>query len=178
MCSKEEEPLVLQQFLRFGETRPITQQLLLQEFTERQNEEQRAKAQSEIKRLIERHSSMAAARAASPPPAPHNGGTPERPSSPVQRKTPPHQPLGSPKNISPVNGTSGSPLNRLQNMQPYDYRTKENDLLSPEAASQMGQLAALQRGAAAAAAAAAAIERPVPPTISPMRMPPSSMANI
>ena len=27
MCSKEEEPLVLQQFLRFGETRPITQQV-------------------------------------------------------------------------------------------------------------------------------------------------------
>ncbi|XP_071450067.1 uncharacterized protein [Hetaerina americana] len=31
MCSREEEPLVLQQFLRFGETRAITQQLLSQE---------------------------------------------------------------------------------------------------------------------------------------------------
>jgi hypothetical protein len=29
ICSPEEEPLVLQQFLRFGETRAITQQLLL-----------------------------------------------------------------------------------------------------------------------------------------------------
>ena len=41
MCSKEEEPLVLQQFLRFGETRPITQQLILQELSERSNEEHR-----------------------------------------------------------------------------------------------------------------------------------------
>ena len=55
MCSKEEEPLVLQQFLRFGETRPITQQLLLQELTDRQNEEQRTRAQHEIRKLIERN---------------------------------------------------------------------------------------------------------------------------
>ena len=80
MCSKEEEPLVLQQFLRFGETRPITQQLLLQEFTERQNEEQRAKAQNEIKKLIERHSSLASSVASRSPPSPpsllsHNGGS-------------------------------------------------------------------------------------------------------
>jgi hypothetical protein len=35
MCRKEEEPLVLQQFLRFRETRNITQQLLLQDLAER-----------------------------------------------------------------------------------------------------------------------------------------------
>ena len=45
MCSREEEPLVLQQFLRFGETRPVTQQLILQELSEKSNEEQRARAQ-------------------------------------------------------------------------------------------------------------------------------------
>ena len=45
MCSREEEPLVLQQFLRFGETRPVTQQLILQELSEKNNEEQRARAQ-------------------------------------------------------------------------------------------------------------------------------------
>jgi hypothetical protein len=59
MCSKEEEPFVLQQFLRFGETRPITQQLLIQELTEKSNEEQRARAQMEIKKLIERNAMAA-----------------------------------------------------------------------------------------------------------------------
>ena len=61
MCSKEEEPLVLQQFLRFGETRPITQQLILQELSERSNEEHRVRVQSEIKKLMERNSVAAAA---------------------------------------------------------------------------------------------------------------------
>lgn len=64
MCSKEEEPLVLQQFLRFGETRPITQQLILQELSERSNEENRARLQSEIRKLMERNSAQAAAAAA------------------------------------------------------------------------------------------------------------------
>ena len=35
MCSKQEEPLVLQQFLLFKETRTITQQLIIQDLTER-----------------------------------------------------------------------------------------------------------------------------------------------
>ena len=64
MCSKEEEPLVLQQFLRFGETRPITQQLILQELSERSNEEHRARVQSGIKKLMEHNSAAAAAAAA------------------------------------------------------------------------------------------------------------------
>ena len=48
MCSREEEPLVLQQFLRFGETRPVTQGLILQELSEKNNEEQRARAQVKL----------------------------------------------------------------------------------------------------------------------------------
>jgi len=35
MCTKLEEPLILQQFLKFRETRTITQQLILQDLTER-----------------------------------------------------------------------------------------------------------------------------------------------
>ena len=35
MCTKLEEPLILQQFLLFKETRAITQQLILQDLTER-----------------------------------------------------------------------------------------------------------------------------------------------
>lgn len=37
MCTKLEEPLILQQFLLFKETRTITQQLILQDLTERTN---------------------------------------------------------------------------------------------------------------------------------------------
>ena len=37
MCTKLEEPLILQQFLLFKETRSITQQLILQDLTERTN---------------------------------------------------------------------------------------------------------------------------------------------
>ena len=54
MCSREEEPLVLQQFLRFGETRPVTQGLILQELSEKNNEEQRARAQVRINLLIQK----------------------------------------------------------------------------------------------------------------------------
>jgi len=35
MCSPEDEPLILQQFLRFTVTRPLTQQLILQELCEK-----------------------------------------------------------------------------------------------------------------------------------------------
>ena len=52
MCSREEEPLVLQQFLRFGETRPVTQGLILQELSEKNNEEQRARAQVNTNSLL------------------------------------------------------------------------------------------------------------------------------
>lgn len=38
MCTKEEEHMVLQHFLRFGETRSITQQLIFQELSEKQDQ--------------------------------------------------------------------------------------------------------------------------------------------
>ena len=37
MCNKLEEPIILQQFLMFQETRTITQQLIIQDLTERSN---------------------------------------------------------------------------------------------------------------------------------------------
>jgi len=79
MCGKEEEPVVLQQFLRFGETRPVAQQLLLQEYAAAaaaaaaaasaptgtvSGEDPRLRAQAEIKRLIERNAAAAAMAAA------------------------------------------------------------------------------------------------------------------
>ena len=208
MCTKEEEHLVLLQFLRFGETRPITQQLLLQgqqHSVAAAEAEQRARAHQELKKLIERNSR------GSPPPqqpqTPHhlhqhsvNGGgmferksasvTPppsSRPptdaSSPLARS--PIVPASANSAHSPVsnavNGnnssssTSSSPLNRLQSMQPFDYRAKEASTRgSPDSVgSSLHQAEHQQR-----ASSASSIERPIPATISPsMRLPPSSLAS-
>ncbi|KAK9889986.1 hypothetical protein WA026_008798 [Henosepilachna vigintioctopunctata] len=129
ICSPEEEPLVLQQFLRFGETRAITQQLLLA---------QQALQESTLERLERRHSPnhrrvMSPNRRPSPPVLPpsafHLSRMPTM--SPHQKYPLPflkmpssNGPLPSnspPRNISnsPLNT---SPLNRLQNMQPFDFR--------------------------------------------------------
>lgn len=169
MCSKEEEPLVLQQFLRFGETRPITQQLLQQEINEKFNEEQRLRAHAELKRLIEqnRERLQHAAARSSPPnngrgeaASPRSHASPQPPSAsspastPSSLVSPKHaHPAASPPASTPTNGTAvppssplsaTSPLNRLQSMQPFDYR---KDRKTPES-------------------------RPIPPTIPPgMRMP-------
>lgn len=217
MCSREEEPLILQQFLRFGETRSITQQLILQELTDKSNEEQRARAQSEIKKLIERNSQHAAAAALAAQTAaaraaaaglvsPMNNGLHppgmikgERGDISPSRSQPRSSPMNersitspaassnasatssmamvSPKNqrqtSSPVMSTPtttsamngmpvtsspmsiGSPLNRLQSMQPFDYRKSGSRTPEPRT-----------NGGAAV---------PVPPTIPPMRMPPTSL---
>ncbi|KAL1454378.1 hypothetical protein WDU94_010645 [Cyamophila willieti] len=76
ICSPEEEPLVLQQFLRFGETRAITQQLLLHGLSDMR---QFPRMEADIKKLIEKAS--------------RNN-----------------------------NNNTTSPLNKLQNMQPFDFR--------------------------------------------------------
>lgn len=169
ICSPEEEPLVLQQFLRFGETRAITQQLLL-------HSSGLPRIESDIKKFIER----AAGRGLPPtkeddrnsrisikpiqqlqqpprrglsPPAPgqnhlpgmgqHTLGSSRPPPPPVS----PHQkqsmnflklpPTGltctpattsnGPITSSPPSSISSSPLsvsplNRLQSMQPFDFR--------------------------------------------------------
>ncbi|GAB6018749.1 hypothetical protein CHUAL_000422 [Chamberlinius hualienensis] len=55
LATRDEEPLILQQFLRFGETKAITQQILLQENNERpEYVVQSVRTDSEIKRFIER----------------------------------------------------------------------------------------------------------------------------
>lgn len=129
ICSPEEEPLVLQQFLRFGETRAITQQLLLA---------QQALQEPILERLERRHSptsrqGMSPNRRPSPPVVLPSAFLPSR--MPTMS---PHQkhPLSFLK-MSPTNGPATStspprsisssplnisPLNRLQNMQPFDFR--------------------------------------------------------
>lgn len=130
ICSPEEEPLVLQQFLRFGETRAITQQLLLA---------QQALQEPALDRL-ERHLSPNPRRAMSPNRRPSPPTVP--PSAFISSRIPamsPHQkhslnflkmpttngPVSSnspPRSISTSPLNSSSPLNRLQNMQPFDFR--------------------------------------------------------
>merc|ERR1719410_624206 len=51
MCAPEDEPLILQQFLRFSVTRPLTQQLILQELCQK-NEDTRARLQEHMLKLM------------------------------------------------------------------------------------------------------------------------------
>ncbi|KFM80121.1 Zinc finger protein basonuclin-2, partial [Stegodyphus mimosarum] len=143
LASREEEPLILQQFLRFGETKAIAQQLLLQESSERTEFViQPPRTESDIKKFIERtnrsvvgsslfkqHGSHIYSHVTCMPTLPMVGQKPafRHPSSSVSST---HS--VSPTASSPVNCTSPiavSPLNKLQNMQPYDFR---RDKSSPE----------------------------------------------
>lgn len=164
ICSPEEEPLVLQQFLRFGETRAITQQLLLAQAdqaaaaaaaaaasnhpTEKERERERDrereerdhqlimqhqyKIESELKRSkpkSEQEERKAPERGRSPTLS--NSHSSPQPSSPREKQAPlnlkqpmqngPTTSMSSPPSLasSPL---SVSPLNRLQSMQPFDFR--------------------------------------------------------
>ncbi|KAJ8983219.1 hypothetical protein NQ317_014469 [Molorchus minor] len=129
ICSPEEEPLVLQQFLRFGETRAITQQLLLA---------QQALQDPTLERL-ERRQAPHPRRAMSPNHRPSPPNIPASAFHPARLPTmAPHQKhplsfLKMPTTNGPISSNSpptsintsplnSSPLNRLQNMQPFDYR--------------------------------------------------------
>lgn len=142
MASREEEPLILQQFLRFGETKAIAQQLLLQENGERSEFLiQPPRTESDIKKFIEKtsrsvssgphlkqHSSHIYSHMASPIPAlPLSGSKQSLRHSSVSSTQ-----SVSPTLSSPINCTSPlslSPLGKLQNMQPYDFRQEK---VSPE----------------------------------------------
>lgn len=187
ICSPEEEPLVLQQFLRFGETRAITQQLLLhssgetrglprleadlQKFIERAagrlpvKEEDRNSRISikPIQQLQQQHQSR---RGLSPPLNPqnhhppmgvqHHLGSTRPPPPPISpQKTPsmsflklpptgltciPATTSNGPITSSPPSSISSSPisvspLNRLQSMQPFDFRKIATGATAPMKAS-------------------------------------------
>lgn len=171
ICTPEEEPLVLQQFLRFGETRAITQQLLLHGVTDSR---QIPRIESDIKKFIERaagrtikeedrsrisikpiqslqqtHQSRRSVLSpppnpipAHPPIGPHHITRPPPPPISPHHKAPsmsflklpptgltctPSTTSNGPIPSSPPSSISSSPisvspLNRLQNMQPFDFR--------------------------------------------------------
>ncbi|XP_025837397.1 zinc finger protein basonuclin-2 isoform X2 [Agrilus planipennis] len=128
ICSPEEEPLVLQQFLRFEETRLITQQLMLAQ----QVLQETALDRLDYRSALNSRRPMSPNRHPSPPAFPPSTFLPAHllPLSPhkqslkffnlpttngSQLSTPPPEN----NNSSPLNT---SPLNRLQSMQPFDFR--------------------------------------------------------
>ncbi|CAL1263357.1 unnamed protein product [Larinioides sclopetarius] len=144
LASREEEPLILQQFLRFGETKTIAQQLLLQESSERSDFViQPPRTESDIKKFIERTSRSSVGSSLfkqhSSHIYSHMGSSAQ--SMPLLGNKPSFRHLSSSVNstqsasptiTSPINCTSPialSPLNKLQNMQPYDFR---QDKSSPD----------------------------------------------
>ena len=154
ICSAEEEPLVLQQFLRFAETRPIVQQLLLaaaggpasvSSSTTTTSSEQRhppADVMSPSRRpspptmpLAHLPPPLHLLHCGLPPPSSRLGHHPLQPHLPLSAASGHHakhassgaSPLGAnspPRGaaLDAVSGFAGSPLNRLQSMQPFDFR--------------------------------------------------------
>nr|SIW59169.1 disconnected [Euperipatoides kanangrensis] len=147
VASREEEQIILQQFLRFGETKSITQQILLQESNEKPDYiVQTPRTESDIRKFIERSN-----RVANPflrhkaildsqsilnnrQPYPPNNRMLQLPSFPTSTQS--MSPNGSVHNFGSPGHTSSpismSPLNRLQNMQPYDFRRDGHSPVSPQ----------------------------------------------
>ncbi|CAB4062824.1 Zinc finger protein basonuclin-2,Zinc finger protein basonuclin-1 [Lepeophtheirus salmonis] len=163
MCSKDEEPLVLQQFLRFGETRPITQQLILQEISEKNSLATAAAALAQQQKHHHHHQQQHQLQHQGPntplrsSPSPLERSSPIRHSSPG-RRTPsimgsPPGSLLSPKGPSPPNSSCSnggpSPLHPLHSQHNPNVPTK-----TPEIPSSM-RIPPTSMAAAAAAGLAA-----------------------
>jgi len=185
MCSPEDEPLILQQFLRFTVTRPLTQQLILQELCEK-NADSKAKLQDQMMKMMNNNkpgdsvkttligaplpassATLSPVRSHTSPSSPRTspeGGCylqPPPPSlTPSSSALPPHShsngsglpPPSSPSVSSSSSLPSPSPLNKLQSMHPFDYRkaATASDRRTPEVPR-------------------SPVEKPLPPSISPMR---------
>lgn len=166
LASREEEPLVIQQFLRFGETRALAHHFLTSDGllggSDRAVTDGHGllHSDSDIKKFLERTSRSSAAITASsalfaskfanaaetvvgsrsgsgglvltrPPSLRHQPHPPSSVSS-GQSASPPA--AGCSPAASPLAALSSSPLNKLQNMQPYDFRQAERKGSSPEIA--------------------------------------------
>ncbi|KAK0178329.1 hypothetical protein PV328_002289 [Microctonus aethiopoides] len=142
ICSSEEEPLVLQQFLRFPETRPYVQQLLLAAGAPASSDAMSPSRRPSPPTMPLAHlpPSMHLLHSRLPHPGPRLAPSLHPPAthpsmSPSAQK---HYTLSasaansaitncisvnsSPRNIESSNSHLGSPLNRLQSMQPFDFR--------------------------------------------------------
>ncbi|XP_036356253.1 zinc finger protein basonuclin-2-like isoform X2 [Octopus sinensis] len=144
IATREEEHIILQQFLRFGETKSIAQEIILQDTKEKQElyVKQTSRAESEIKKFIERSNlsmqsymrpyesrhlfsnrmpfvSHSSNRLVAPTAIQYTATTPPRDLRPTSMPPTP-VPTSSP--------VTSSPLGRLQTMLPIDFRRER---LSP-----------------------------------------------
>ncbi|KAH3840152.1 zinc finger protein basonuclin-2-like [Dreissena polymorpha] len=146
-ATRDEEFVIMQQFLRFGETKSIAQEIILQDTKERQDIflKQTTRNDSEIKKFIER-SNLSMQNLIRPfdvrqifgarlPYLSPTGNRLPVLSPPLGFSTPTsaardlRPPLISVSSTSPV---TTSPLGRLQTMQPFDFR---REAVSPSALS-------------------------------------------
>lgn len=137
IASREEEHIILQQFLRFGETKSIAQEIILQDTKEKQElyVKQTSRAESEIKKFIER-SNLSMQSYMRPyesrhlftnrmPFVSHSNRLVAPTAMPYTATTPPRD--LRPTSIPPVpvptsSPVTSSPLGRLQTMLPIDFR--------------------------------------------------------
>lgn len=110
ICSPEEEPLVLQQFLRFGETRAMTQQLLLYDFRNlpRIDAEIKNNTEKPPSRSISSSSKLESAKSAHS--LPNSSRKSRHPSSPSPSPTNAHMPLLPPPPAALAANKYSSPL--------------------------------------------------------------------
>ncbi|XP_052796721.1 zinc finger protein basonuclin-2-like isoform X1 [Mya arenaria] len=144
-ATRDEEFVIMQQFLRFGETKSIAQEIILQDTKERQDIflKQTTHNDSEIKKFIDR-SNLSMQNLIRPFDVRHLFGARLPYLSPTGSRllSPPlgfSTPTSSSRDLRPplisVSSTSPvttSPLGRLQTMQPFDYRRES---VSPSALS-------------------------------------------
>ena len=146
VVTREEEQVILQQFLRFGETKSIAQEIILSDSREslaKHETAQTAKTTSEIRKFLERSNvgMQSFMRGYEPRhflrPLPYittslagSGGRLLSPSSLPAFSPKETTATAIPAPLSTSSPVSGSPLSRLQTMQPqpYDYRREH---LSP-----------------------------------------------
>ncbi|XP_062595490.1 zinc finger protein basonuclin-2-like isoform X1 [Saccostrea cucullata] len=146
IASREEEHVILQQFLRFGETKSIAQEIILQDSKDQQELLFKAgnRSDSEIKKFIERnnHSMQNYMRSLDSrhlfgsriPFVPIDGRL-LSPASLSNFSPPSSRELRPPvvtAGLTSSSPSSGSPLGRLQTMQPFDFRRDQGSpALSP-----------------------------------------------
>lgn len=144
LATREEEQVILQQFLRFGETKAIAQEIILQETRDKQDaySKQATRAESEIKKFIERSNLTMQSFMKLEPRQMFGGRLPfiSPPSahiltSPIITQTsysPSRDSGARPLSLTTSPAATSTPLvtppmSRLQNLQPYDFRRDHNN---------------------------------------------------
>lgn len=152
MATQEEEHVILQQFLHFGETKAIAQEIILQDTRDKQDafSKQATRAESEIKKFIERSnltmqsfmkmeprqlfggrlpfiSAVPGARILSSPIIPPTPFSPSRDNNvrPLSLTTSPAASTSAP--------LATPPMSRIQTLQPYELRRELANSTSPAA---------------------------------------------